>query len=231
MNEIENSFNFEIDDFDIDIEGFDIDNKIVSRIHKPKLFKPRKDIQVKFKDAKKLADEIDLSVTPRVDCLINGSFIFGDFLEAFIVKNNIKCKKMVVSTLSLNDNNIDSFRTLLEKNYIDDLTLIVSDYFFSHERNNLIKYAYEELDIDNKFQLAVARTHTKICFFETLGGKKIVTHGSANLRTSDNIEQFTIEINEGLFDFYNEFHGQIIETYKTINKSVRNAEITKIFNT
>ena len=36
---------------------------------------------------------------------------------------------------------------------------------------------------------------------------------------------------EGLYDFYNDFHSSIIETYKTINKSVRNTEITKIFNT
>ena len=229
MNEL-NNFDFSDEDFDLEMD-FDLDDKIESRIHKPKLFRARKETQVKFTDAKKLAKEINFEDTQRYDCLINGSFIFGDFLEALIVGKNVKVKKMVISTLSLSQNNIDSLRILIEKDYVDDLTLIVSDYFFSHERNNLIKYAYDELDIDNKFQLAVARTHTKICFFETLGGKKIVTHGSANLRSSDNIEQFTIEINEGLYDFYNDFHSSIIETYKTINKSVRNTEITKIFNT
>lgn len=221
----------ELDFFDLDLNDFDIsgDSKIETRVHKPKVFRPRRDSQVKFKDAKKLAKEIDLTKTPRVDCLISGSFIFGDFIEAFMVHHNVKAVKMVISTLSLSQENIDSLKTLLSKGYIDDLTLIVSDYFYSHERNTLVKYAYDELDHDDKFQLAVARTHTKICFFETLGGKKIVLHGSANLRTSDNIEQFTIEINEGLYNFYNEFHGEIISTYKTINKSVRNSEINKIF--
>lgn len=229
MNELD-VFEYSSDDFDLEMD-FDLDDKIESRIHKPKLFKARKESQVKFKDAKKLAKEIDLSKTPRVDCLINGAFIFGDFLEAFIVEKNIKVKKMVISTLSLSQNNIDSLKILLEKEYVDDLTLIVSDYFFSHERNGLIKYAYDMLDIDNKFQLAVTKTHTKICYFETLGEKKIVTHGSANLRSSDNIEQFTIEINESLYDFYDDFYSQIIQTYKTINKSVRNTEINKLFNT
>lgn len=228
MNEFDN-FDFDADDFDLEMD-FDFDEKIETRIHKPKLFRSRKDSQVKFTEAKKLAKEINFEDTQRYDCLINGSFVFGDFIEALFIEKNIKAVKMVISTLSLNQNNIDSLRTLLELGYVDDLTLIVSDYFFSHERGNLIQYAYDVLDVDDKFQLAVARTHTKICFFETAGGKKIVTHGSANLRTSDNIEQFTIEINESLYDFYDNFHSSIIETYQTINKSVRNTEIKKIFN-
>lgn len=225
----------ELDLFDFDTDHFDLDldldfEEIDNRIHKPKYKKPLRDSQVKFKDAKKLAEQIDLTITPRVDCLIAGKFIFGDFIEAYIVGNNIKCEKLVISTLSMSQNNVDSLRTLMEKKYVDQLDLIVSDYFFSHERQNLIPYIYEELDIDNKFQLAVARSHVKICFFKTLGGKKIVIHGSANLRSSDNIEQFTIEINESLYDFYDTFHSSIIETYKTINKSVPHSESNKLFN-
>lgn len=224
FNEIENAFDFEIDNFNFD----DGDDGIKDRIHKPKIFKPRRSSQIKFKDAKKLAEQINLAENPRYDCIVSGSFIFGDFIEAFIVHNNIKCKKMVISTLSMSQENADSLRTLLEKNYVDDLTLIVSDYFYSHERNDLIKYIYQNLDIDNKFQLCAARTHTKICYFETLGGKKIVIHGSANLRSSDNIEQFTIENNSDLYDFYDEFHSQIIDTYKTINKSVTKKILNQI---
>lgn len=226
MNELD-IFDFDTNDFDLDLMD---DDKIRTRIHKPKLMKPIKDSLVKYRDAKKLAKDIDLSKTPRVDCLVSGSFIFWDFIEAYLVENNIQAVKMTISTLSMSQNNIDSLATLLIKDYIKGLDLIVSDYFFSHERNKLIKYAYEQLDLDNKFQLAVSRTHTKICFFETLGGKKIVIHGSANLRTSGNIEQFTIEINKSLYDFYNEFHKPIIEKYQTINKTLSNNEVEKIFN-
>lgn len=225
MNELE-YFDFDTEDFDID---FDLSDKIETRISKPKLFRPMKDTQVKFANAKKLAKEINLEDSPRYDCLINGAFIFGDFIEALLVEKNIKCKRMVISTLSLSIDNVDSLRTLLGKNYIDDLSLIVSAYFYSHEVRGLVPYIYQELDYENKFQLAVARTHTKICFFETAGGKKIVLHGSANLRTSANIEQFTIEINENLFDFYDEFHSSIIEKYKTINKTLSIGETNKLF--
>lgn len=46
-------------------------------------------------------------------------------------------------------------------------------------------------------------------------------HGSANLRSSSNIEAFTIEDNPQLYDFYEEIHAGLIEKYNTINKAVR----------
>ena len=72
MNELD-IFDFDTNDFDLDLMD---DDKIRTRIHKPKLMKPIKDSLVKYRDAKKLAKDIDLSKTPRVDCLVSGSFIF-----------------------------------------------------------------------------------------------------------------------------------------------------------
>ena len=121
----------------------------------------------------------------------------------------------------MDQNNIDSLHNLIVGEFVESLDLIISDYFFSHERGNLIPYIYQELDIDNKFQLAVAGSHTKICLIKTLGEKYIVIQGSANLRSSNNIEQFTIEENKDLYNFYMEYHTQIIEEYKTINKNIK----------
>ena len=115
----------------------------------------------------------------RYDVFVSGSFIFGDFLEAFIMGNNAKCKKMTISTLSLNQNNVDSLYNLLAGNYIDELNLIVSVYFWGNEIRSLIPYMYRKLDFGNKFQLSVASIHTKTAQFETLGGRKVVIHGSA----------------------------------------------------
>ena len=109
---------------------------------------------------------------------------------------------------------------MLNGNFVDELNLIVSDYFFSHERNGIVKYIYDELDIDNKFQLCVCRSHTKITAFETFCGNKIVIHGSANLRSSDNIEQFNIEENKELYCYLYQINTDLIECYKTINKSI-----------
>ena len=132
---------------------------------------------------------------------------------------------MDITTLSLGQENIDSLHTLLDKGYVDSLNLIVSAYFYAHEAHRLIPYIYGRLDIDNRFQLAVAGTHMKTCLIETLGGKKVIIHGSANLRSSANIEQFTIEENPELYMFYCEIDNNILSTYSTINKEIRGEQL------
>jgi hypothetical protein len=177
---------------------------------------------VVYQNAKKLAKDIDIKRLDKVFCLTSGNFVFGDFLEAFIVENKFLLKEITIATLSLSSDNIDSILNLHEFGHVNKINLIVSDYFYCHERIGLIKEIYEKLDIETiDFQLAVAFSHCKITIFETTGGDKCVIHGSANLRSSQNIEQFSIEQNNELYDFYYIFLKQIIKEYKTINKSVR----------
>ena len=180
---------------DLDLSLFDVLNDEYNeetRYIKPKVYEVKPEY-VLYDNAVKLAKDLRLDFGARYDVFVSGSFIFGDFLEAFIMGYNAKCKKMTISTLSLNQNNVDSLYNLLAGNYIDELNLIVSVYFWGNEIRSLIPYMYRKLDFGNKFQLSVASIHTKTAQFETLGGRKVVIHGSANLRSSGNIEQFTIE--------------------------------------
>lgn len=204
-------------DFDLDL-GF---NQLNNRYQKGKQVKELPQGMVKYSNAKKLAKDTDLSKCSRYNCIISGNFIFGDYIEALLVEHNIKCTSMTISTLSMDQNNVDSLKNLFDGDYLEELNLIVSDYFYSHERSSLIPYIYKELDVDNKFQLAVAGSHTKICLMHFEDGRKVVIHGSANLRSSSNIEQFVIEVNEGLYDFWLEYHEDILKEYATINKGVK----------
>jgi hypothetical protein len=54
-------------------------------------------------------------------------------------------------------------------------------------------------------------------------------HGSANLRSSGSIEQFTLEENENLFNFYDEQFKKILDRYATIRKPIRNSQAWDIF--
>lgn len=211
--------NFDIPDIDPAAFSFDPDEAAdtENRYVKPRLV-PMRQEQVMYDNALDLARALRLGRGDRYDCLVSGSFIFGDFIEAFLTLNNCKATKMTITTLSLSQENVDSLRTLMEKGYVDRLDLLVSDYFYSHERGGLIPYIYRELDLGgDRFQLAVAFVHTKTVHFATLGGKRIVIHGSANLRTSGNVEQFTIEENPELHDFYERAFAPVIERFKTIN--------------
>lgn len=207
---------------DLDASLFDVLNDGTgeeTRYIKPRVYATPSDF-VMYDNALKLARDIEITEGSRYDVVVNGSFIFGDFLEAFIVRNNAKCKKFTISTLSLNQNNVDSLHNLITHGYIDELNLIVSAYFYNMEIRALIPYIYRHLDIDNRLQLAVANVHTKTAQFETAGGKKIIAHGSANLRSSGSIEQFTIEENPELYDFYDDMFSRILERYQTIRKAV-----------
>ncbi|HBG40239.1 MAG TPA: hypothetical protein DDW85_02345 [Porphyromonadaceae bacterium] len=216
------NFDIEIPDIDFDIPV--AQNGFSTRYKKAKICKDLPTNQIKYSNAQKLARDIKFDAGMRYDCIISGNFIFGDFIEAFVTHNNAKCKDMTISTLSLDQNNVDSLSALLKNGYVDQMNLIISDYFYAHERPALIPYIYDKLDVDNRFQLAAAGTHTKIVLIETIGGKKIVMHGSANLRSSSNIEQFTIEENPTLYDFHFEFHSRILDEYKTINKDIKRSK-------
>lgn len=205
-------------------------NTFTNRYIKPPKTKNIAYKRLKYAYAEQLVDDIDFKSLDRVYCIVAGSFVFSDFIEAFVVKNNILVEEMIISTLSYSQHSIDGLQNLINGDYVKKLYLIVSDYFFAHERNKLIKNTYEQLDVDDKFQLAAAGTHCKTYQFKTSGGKHIIIHGSINLRSSSNIEQFVIEDNKELYDFNKEYQMRIIEKYKTINKSIRDKNLFNLIN-
>ena len=206
-----------------------------TRYMKPPRCREIPERMMKYKKAVDLAkaDEMKPCKNMRVLSVISGDFIFGDFIEAYIVTHNLHVKKLSISTLSMSQNNIDSLQNLLKGDYVDQLDIIVSAYFYSHERrkNGLMDYLYSQLDIDNKFQLAAASTHCKITLIETHCGMKFAIHGSPNLRSSSNIEQFVFEENEAVYDFLFEIQNNIIEKYKTIKKQVRYGDLWEAVST
>lgn len=191
-----------------------------TRYIKPPKCKDIPESRLKFKFAQDAVREIDLQAGCRYFLLVDGTFIAGDLIEALIVEKGLNVKTLTISTLSLSENNVDSLALLLDNDHVENLNLVVSDYFFAHERHNLIPYIYQELDKNDCFQLASAGTHCKIALIET-ETLKIVIHGSANLRSSSNIKQIVIEENPELYDFNFQCQSWILEKYKTIKKSVR----------
>lgn len=221
--------NFELPDLDLNIVDFlPADETEETRYTLPKVVSMKEDF-VLYDNAQKMARELRLGFGERFDAFVSGSFIFGDFIEAYLTTQNACAKRMTISTLSMSQNNVDSLHTLMEKGYIEELNLIISVYFWGNERSSLIPYIYKQLDIGDRFQLAVAGVHTKTVNFETLGGRKIVLHGSANLRSSGNIEQFTMEENQELYEFYDDHFNRIIDKYATIRKPIRNSKAWDLF--
>lgn len=204
--------------FRVDADEYDYDTKYL----RPKRRRVKANDYVCYDNAKKLARNLKLDRGGRFDAIVGGNFIFGDFIEAYITAYNVKCTEMSICTLSMSQDNVDSLANLINAGYIDKLSLFISVYFYAHERNILIPYLYSKLDTDKcDFQMSVTDIHCKIAQFKTLGGKHVVCHGSANLRSSGNIEQMTIEENEELYGFYASYLQKVEDEYKTIKKPIR----------
>lgn len=131
---------FEVPEFDIEGIEFDADDLSMfgsvidddgfnTRYIKPprhSAFSPKR---VRYRFAQDLAKDAPCEHGMFMICLIDGSFIAGDFIEAYIKQHLLHVKKLSISTLSLSQENIDSLGNLLFDGWADKLDLIVSDGF------------------------------------------------------------------------------------------------------
>lgn len=210
----------ENEDYNLELDiNFIGKNKNKNRIYIPKKSNKIFNTRVKYKNAQSLVKDLGIDFN-RAFCYLEGSFIFGDFIESFIEDNNLVAKEITIATLSMNQENVDSLANLIHHNRLEKLNLIISDYYYSHNRHN-IKYLYEELDIKNSFQLSVMRTHCKIALIKLDNNRFFVIHGSANLRSNKCVEMFEIEENEELYNFHYQVQAEYLEVYSTINKNIK----------
>jgi hypothetical protein len=151
--------------------------------------------------------------------VVSGNFIFGDLIEAVLVEKHIQAKELTISTYSLSEANIDSLAGLLKSGHVQKLNLIMSAGQFAQEFGGIVKYLLEQLDTDeNRFQFAAAGTHCKLALIETARGNKLTFDGSANYRSSGNIEQFNLREGADFYDFNYNFQKRILDRYAVIRQ-------------
>lgn len=211
------------DAFDVaSLDGFDLTiafDRVRTRYRKPRLRPPIADV---YRRAVDMARAFPREKGANLYAFVPGDFVFGDLFEALACDCGMRMDALTISTLSLSENNVDSLRNLLQSGNCKKLDLIVSHYFYSHECNRLIPYLLDELDHQNLFQLSVAGCHAKIALIQEHDkGLRFTVHGSANLRSSSNIEQMQVIEDARLFAFNRAFLHNIIQQYKLIDKRYR----------
>ena len=158
--------------------------------------------------------------------IVPGSFVFGDIFEP--IMERLGGGDIVLSTLSLSEENIDMFERMMEAGTLKKLSVIVSDYFYIHERSGLYKMIVETLASfgSDRFEIAVAGVHTKITMLDTPAGR-VLFSGSANLRSSASLENFTVSTIQENYEFHHQWHIKILEAYGVIKKSIRVSKLWK----
>lgn len=183
-------------DFKFDFSSLDFDfdfgeSKEIQKI--PKLnTKP-----VLFENALKMAHDLDWG--SDYIAFVGGSFIFGDFLEALCLEKQLKPKEIYITTLGMSKNNVDSIVNLVDYLGAKKVNLIVSHYFSGVERHNIIPYMEQEF-AGRPIKVGVLQAHCKIIIIRSDKGDAVIC-GSANLSSSNNVEQFIIMHSAEAIDF------------------------------
>lgn len=165
-----------------------------------------KSMFVHYKNAAELVKQIKYfpAKNEAVYIWLQGNFIFGDFIIQFITEHQIHLSELTIITLSITKNNIEALDELYQKKYCDKINLCLSDYYIRTEKIKQTK-TFELLnsiaELNKNFVILSTETHQKIVLMKTSKGNKIVFHGSANMKGSQNFEQLMIEANDELYDF------------------------------
>lgn len=190
---------------------------------------------VMFDNAVKMADKITWG--KDYIALTAGSFVFGDFLEALCLKKSIMPDVIYITTLGMNENNIDSLVNIVEYLGCKKINLIISHYFAGVERHNLIPYMEQEFK-GKPINVAVLRSHMKTCVIKSSKGNAVLL-GSANLSSSNNVECFQIIFSEDAVDFMEKRLNNIMQRFTVLKgldgakmnwKANHNNTGTKAFN-
>lgn len=230
---IDLELDFDAEDFDL-LEGGDKkrptgEKQRNVRILRPALDKKELTTRAAYENAEAFARQVDLSPGARTFAWVSGNFIFGDVIEALVTARRVGIRRLYICSLSISQENIDSLKNvmLLMGDELERLVLVFSGYQYSHEKYNLVPYMYSELDDPmNRVQIAFGRWHAKIITMETVTGRTITVHGSANLRSSNSVEQIMVEVdNRELHDFNAGIMEDIAQRFGTINTG---AEYTKL---
>lgn len=222
-------------DLDCDIPGFELEAAELSVAINTDFVKIRRYPRVSpagvlYERAVDLVKNMpDLQENDAIFCIVSGNFIFGDMLEALMVEKNWHAEEIFIATLSMSQENADSLANLFHGDYAKKINLIVSDFWYAHERykGGGIEYINQLMEGFN-FSLSVAGLHTKIILIKTECGKHLVLHGSANLRSSRNLEQFSVENSKDLYEFNRTWMSKLVAQFKVSRKSLRGDNIWQV---
>lgn len=204
-------------DFDLDDLDGVFEDESPTRYTDPALYKHQG--MACLLRAEEIAPLINLKPGQCQHFIVGGNFVFGDLIEALLVKKDTQCQEMYLSSLALSAQNIETLAGMRLRNYFQgNLTILLSNWFYSHEKHALLPYLLQHLDEGDNFDLLIMRNHTKVCLLK-IYNIHIVIMGSANLRSSGSVECFLIQESRELYEFYRDnIFTRFVKNFSVINR-------------
>lgn len=162
-----------------------------------------------FCNAEHMAESMDYA--KDYFAFVPGNFIFGDFIEALCYKKRLAATEIYITTLGMSQNNVDSIVNLVDYLQCKKVNLIISHYFYGVERNKLVPYMRQEFS-GKPVDVAVLQSHCKIALIFSPKGNVLIS-GSANLSSSNNVEQFIFMHDENAISYAKKRLKNIMEEF------------------
>jgi hypothetical protein len=164
---------------------------------------------------KRAADVLDVLPGPgeSLHAIIFGFFDLLNVVLAFLDKAGSPCSALRIATLSLSRRNALDLAALLDTKAVGQLDVLTSDFQRKHDPEILAE-ALAELAVKRGQRIAAARSHCKIVTLALADGRRYVLEGSANLRTSRNMEQFALSQDVGLHAFYDGWLTEMVTKHE-----------------
>src|SRR5208283_3786009 len=146
--------------------------------------------------------------------LMTGRYDLMSLLVVILEKIPAVCSHLRIATLSFNARNVYDLEQLLTSKRVTRVTLLASKFFKEH---NTSEYQQARIMLAKypPSRLAAARSHSKVVCMSFADGGKLVTEGSANLRTNGNWEQVTVINHAGLHDWHALWIDQTVTTHES----------------
>lgn len=165
---------------------------------------------IRPENAAVVADEMPEEEGDSTHGIIPGDFVFCDLLTQ-IIKVHGCPRRIDLTTLSLSEANVQVLHGILQLPEQPILTLLASVYFWATNQE-IARAVKTRIAPHPRCRVATGRQHTKIMLLD-YATRAWVIEGSANLRSSNCVEQITILASRELLEFHRgwieEFHAAV----------------------
>lgn len=142
----------------------------------------------------------------RLHCILRGDFVICDLIP-LIVRARGRCPHLRLATLGLSTANAECLRSLQKEGLVGDITLVASHYFQQVDKTTTYRRVMTILG--NAAKVIVTRSHAKVFLIPTERGDWFTIEGSANLRSSDNLEQIVIFNDKETHDMHRDWMEEL----------------------
>lgn len=143
-----------------------------------------------------------------VHALLGGEFVLACAIPVILDAIGQPCE-LDICTLGTNDAAVDLILREAEAGRVTRFRILLSQYFEQMDRSTCSRVV-ERIRAAGHVA-AVARNHTKLMLWRPQAGSdRFTLEGSANLRSSVNLEQLTITNDRALYDFHQAWLGELL---------------------